>query len=130
MAAEIRLLIEQSRQNVANAINAEITLLYWSIGKKINEEFLKNNRAEYGKQIIIQLAKQLTGEYGKGWGEKQLRQCMQFALVFPDKEIVYALRRQLSWTHIRSLIYMEDPLKRGFYIEMSLWDSSAHFLLF
>ncbi|WP_409013859.1 DUF1016 N-terminal domain-containing protein [Dyadobacter sp. CY356] len=51
-------------------------------------------------------------QYGKGWGEKQLRQCMQFASVFPEREIVFALRIQLSWTHIRSLIYRENPVKR------------------
>ncbi|MBU0462685.1 MAG: hypothetical protein KKD21_03600 [Proteobacteria bacterium] len=56
---------------------------------------------------------------GKVWGEKHLRQCMQFANVFADEEIVYALRRELSWTHLRSLVYMEDPLKREFYIEIS-----------
>ncbi len=115
----IKKLIEKSRQNVALAVNAEITLLYWHIGKRINGEVLKNNRAEYGKQIVATLARQLTEEYGKGWGEKHLRQCMQFANVFADEQIVYALRRELSWTHLRSLIYMEDPLKREFYIEIS-----------
>lgn len=119
IAADIKLLIEKSRQNVALAINAEITLLYWHVGKRINGEVLKNNRAEYGKQIVVTLARQLTEEYGKGWGEKHLRQCMQFANVFPDEQIVYALRRELSWTHLRSLIYMEDSLKREFYIEIS-----------
>jgi len=119
IAADIKKLIEKSRQNVALAVNAEITLLYWHIGKRINGEVLKNNRAEYGKQIVATLARQLTEEYGKGWGEKHLRQCVQFANVFPDEQIVYALRRELSWTHLRSLIYMEDPLKREFYIEIS-----------
>jgi len=119
IAADIKKLIEKSRQNVALAVNAEITLLYWHIGKRINGEILKNNRAEYGKQIVATLARQLTEEYGKGWGEKHFRQCMQFANVFPDEQIVYALRRELSWTHLRSLIYMEDPLKREFYIEIS-----------
>jgi predicted nuclease of restriction endonuclease-like (RecB) superfamily len=119
IVADIKVLIEQSRQNVALAVNAEITLLYWHVGKRINGEVLKNNRAEYGKQIVATLARQLTEEYGKGWGEKHLRQCMQFANVFPDEQIVYALRRELSWTHLRSLIYMEDPLKREFYIEIS-----------
>ena len=118
IAADIKLLIEQSRHNVALAVNAEITLLYWHVGKRINDEVLKNNRAEYGKQIVVSLALHLMEEYGKGWGEKQLRQCMQFASVFPDEQIIYALRRELSWTHLRSLIYMEDPLKREFYIEM------------
>src|SRR5690606_18440009 len=114
----IRQLIEESKQQVAVAVNAEITLLYWKVGKRINDEVLGNERAEYGKQIVVTIAQQLTTAYGKGWGEKQLRQCMQFAQVFADEQIVYALRRQLSWTHLRSIIYMEDPLKRSFYVEM------------
>ncbi len=111
-------LIEQSKQQVAVAVNATITTLYWEVGKHINEAVLNDKRAEYGKQVIATLSRQLTEEYGKGWGEKQLRQCMQFAQVFGDEQIVYALRRQLSWTHIRMLIYMDDSLKRDFYLEM------------
>lgn len=56
--------------------------------------------------------------HDKDWGEKQLRQCMQFAAIFPDESIVYTVRIQLSWTHLRMLIYMDDPLKRSFYLEM------------
>ena len=115
---EVTQLIEQSKQNVAVAVNAEITLLYWNVGRRINNEVLNNERAEYGKKIVQSLSAQLTLQYGKGWGEKQLRQCMQFANVFQDEQIVYALRIQLTWTHIRTIIYMEDPLKRDFYIEM------------
>lgn len=118
IAAEIKTMIEQSRINVALAINSEITLLYWKVGKRINDEVLGNERAEYGKQIVQTLSTQLEVEYGKGWGKKHLLHCMQFASVFEDEQIVYALRRQLSWTHLRSIIYMEDPLKREFYIEM------------
>ena len=115
---EVTQLIEQSKQNVAVAVNAEITLLYWNVGRRINNEVLHNERAEYGKKIVQSLSAQLTLQYGKGWSEKQLRQCMQFANVFQDEQIVYALRIQLTWTHIRTIIYMEDPLKRDFYIEM------------
>jgi len=114
----IKELIEQSKQQVAVAVNATMTALYWKVGKRINDEVLGNERAEYGKKIVHSLSIQLETAYGKGWGEKQLRQCMQFATVFVDEQIVYALRRQLSWTHLRSIIYMEDPLKREFYIEM------------
>jgi predicted nuclease of restriction endonuclease-like (RecB) superfamily len=111
-------MIDTSRQNVAIAVNSEITLLYWKIGKRINEEVLGNERAEYGKQVVAMLAKQLTEEYGKGWGEKQLRMCMHFVGVFADEQIVYALRRQLSWTHIKTIMFIQEPLKREFYIEI------------
>lgn len=118
IANDIKSLIDQSRQNVALAVNAEMTLLYWKVGKRINVEVLGNERAEYGKQIVATLSRQLETDYGSGWGEKQLRQCMQFAAVFMDEQIVYTLCRQLSWSHLRLIMYMEDPLKRAFYIQM------------
>jgi len=116
---EIRQLIEETRRSVAVAVNAGLTMLYWEVGRRINEEVLGNERAEYGKQVVKNLSAQLTAEYGKGWSDRQLIQCMRFATVFPEKEIVYSLRIQLTWTHIRSIIYIVDPLKREFYIEMA-----------
>lgn len=118
IVSDIKELIETSRSNVAVAVNSEITLLYWQVGKRINEEVLKNSRAEYGKQVVASLAKQLTDKYGKGWGEPQLRKCMQFNQVFPDRSIVDALRPLLSWTHIRILSFIDGYLKRNFYTEM------------
>ncbi|MFC0658065.1 PDDEXK nuclease domain-containing protein [Mongoliitalea lutea] len=109
---------EQSRQQVAAAVNSAITLLYWEIGSRINKEILLNFRAEYGRQIVQTLSSQLVLEYGKGWGEKHLRHCLRLAQTFQDKEIVYTVCRQLSWSHIRLVIYMEDDIKRDFYIEM------------
>lgn len=101
IAFDVKQMIETSRQHVAVAVNSEITLLYWKIGKRINEEVLGNERAEYGKQVVISLSRQLTEEYGRGWDEKQLRRFMQFAQLFPEEQIVATLRRQLSWTHIK-----------------------------
>lgn len=115
---DIRTLIEQSRQQIAVSVNATMTILYWQIGKRINSEVLQDQRAEYGKQIVFMLSRQLTLEYGNGWGEKQLRQCMQFAKFFPDEQIVYTLCRELSWSHLRLVMYMNEQLKRTFYIEM------------
>lgn len=120
VASDVKQLIEQSRQKMALAINAELTLLYWSVGRRINQDVLGNERAEYGQQVVKSLARQLTEEYGKGWGEKQLRQCMQFSTVFPDESIVYTVCRQLTWSHLRLVIYMDDPLKRAFYIEICI----------
>jgi hypothetical protein len=79
---EVIQLIEQSKQNVAIAVNAEITLLYWNVGKRINNEILKNERAEYGKQIVVSLSRQLETEYGKGWGEKQLNNVCSLQVFF------------------------------------------------
>jgi len=116
--SEIKSLIEESRQQVAVAVNATMTMLYWQIGKRINQEILKDQRAEYGKQIIATLSRQLATEYGTGWSEKQLRHCMRFAEIFPDFEIISTVWRQLSWSHIKEIIYLQDELKRQFYIEM------------
>ena len=115
---EIKSLIEDSRQQIAITVNATMTMLYWQIGKRINQEILKDQRAEYGKQIIATLAKQLVTEYGNSFAEKNLRRMVQFAQIFPDYEIVVSVIRQLSWTHLLAIIPIEDPLKRQFYIEM------------
>lgn len=91
-------------------------MLYWQIGKRINDDVLQNQRAEYGKQIVPALSRHLTQEYGNGWGEKHLRQCMQFPQAFPDEQIVYTLCRELNWSHLRLVMFMDEPLKREFYI--------------
>lgn len=96
LLGQIKLMIEESRQHAVVAVNSTITALYWHVGNTINRDIMQNSRADYGKQIVATLSRQLILEYGKGWGEKQLRQCMQFAESFPDEQIVYALRIQLS----------------------------------
>jgi len=117
--SEVKQLIEEAKQNVAVAVNAATTILYWNIGERINKDILGNKRAEYGKEVVKSLSKSLTEEYGKGWSEKQLRHCLRFAETFPDKEILYALSRQLSWTHFRTVMYLKDEIRREFYIEMA-----------
>lgn len=121
--SEIKTLIETSKKNVAVSVNAEMTLLYWNIGKRINEELGEQSRAEnYGKQIVATLWRQLSEEYGTSFSEKNLRRMMQFASIFPDEKIVVSLIRQFSWTHFLVLIPISDPLKRDFYIEMCKMD--------
>jgi len=115
---EIKSFIEQSKQQLAVTVNVNLSLLYWQIGKRINKEVLKEQRAEYGKQIVATLSESLVSEYGKGWSEKQLRHCIRFAEVFPENEIVYTLCRELSWSHLRIVFFINNPLKRDFYIEM------------
>lgn len=109
---EIRQLIERARQRAAIAVNTELTLLYWHIGKRLQKEVLGGERAEYGKQIITSLSQQLISEYGKGWSERQLWFCLQITNTFPDPEIVNTVCAELSWSHLRLLIGFDDPLKR------------------
>jgi predicted nuclease of restriction endonuclease-like (RecB) superfamily len=115
---DIRQMIEETRSAVMTAVNAGLTMLYWNIGRRIREEILKGERGEYGQEVVASLGQELAKDFGKGFEEKNLRNMIRFVETFPDEQIVYALRRQLSWTHFRLLIYLDDPLKREFYAEM------------
>lgn len=117
---DITSLIEDSRSFVANAVNTTLVLLYWKVGKRINAEILKNKRAEYGKQIVVSLTKQLTEQFGKGWDDKTLRHCLRSAETFSEELIVSAVRRQLGWTHLKTIMYLKDELQREFYMEMCI----------
>lgn len=118
LVADLRQLIDESRSRVASAVNAELTNLYWQIGSRLRTEVLNNERAEYGKEIVVSVSQQLTTYYGRGFSRPNLFHMIRFAEVFPDVEIVYALSRQLTWTHLRQIIYIKDELKRNFYVEM------------
>ncbi|WP_264525152.1 PDDEXK nuclease domain-containing protein [Flavobacterium sp. N502536] len=113
-------LIDQSRHFVAKTVNQELTLLYWKIGKTINEEILKNDRADYGKKIIPSLSEALTKRYGIGFNKRNLQSFIKLNLEIQDFEILHTLCAKLTWSHIRSLIYIESPIKREFYIQMSI----------
>ena len=119
-------LIENARHRVATTVNAEICVMNWQVGKRIKEDVLYSKRAEYGKQIIQTLAQKLTEKYGKGWSDRKLLHCIRAAYTFSEEEIVYAVRIQLTWTHLRSIMFIDDELKRNFYIEMCRlehWDT-------
>jgi len=112
--SEIKQLIEEARQNVAVVVNATTTVLYWNIGERINTEILDNKRAKYGKEVIKTLSDNLTEEYGRGWSQQQIRHCLRIAETFPNNEILYTLCRKLSWSHLRTIMYLKDDLRREF----------------
>ena len=118
LVQDIRKLIDEARSTVASMVNAALTMLYWKVGKRIDEEILKGDRAGYGEKIVHALSAQLQQEYGQGFTKRNLFNMIRFAQVFPDEAIVAALRTQLSWTHFRILIAIDDSLKRDFYAEM------------
>jgi predicted nuclease of restriction endonuclease-like (RecB) superfamily len=115
---DLRHFIHQSRHRAVAAVNAELTLLYWTVGKRLQLEILKGDRAEYGQQIVTQVARQLAQDFGKGWSARQLWMCIQLGAVFPDREILHTLCAELSWSHLRLLVSLEQPLQREFYIGM------------
>lgn len=118
LLVELRQLIDSARQRAAVAVNAELTLLYWQVGRRIGQEVLQGERATYGDALVASIAQQLSADFGRGFSAKNLRHMLRFAQAFGDEQIVYSLSRQLSWTHLRTLIYLDDPIKRDFYIEL------------
>jgi predicted nuclease of restriction endonuclease-like (RecB) superfamily len=118
LLAEIRELVKQTRGAVAQAVNTALVIVYWQVGERIRGEILGARRAEYGEQIVPTLAAQLAREFGQGFAEKNLRRMIQFAEVFPDREIVVTLSRQLGWGHFLALLPLKDALQREFYAEM------------
>ena len=115
---DLRGLIKEARDNVARSVNSALVTLYWNVGRRIQQDIMKEKRAAYGKEIVSALGRQLTTEFGRGFSEKSLWHMIKFAEVFTDESIVSALRRELSWTHFKRIIYLDDPLKRDFYAEM------------
>ena len=93
-------IIDNSRKRVAVYVNSEICLVKWHVGKRIREDVLYNQRAEYGKQIVKNLSVKLTNKYGSGWSYESLKHCLRVANIFTEEEIGYAVRIQFSWTYI------------------------------
>jgi predicted nuclease of restriction endonuclease-like (RecB) superfamily len=118
--SDLAQIIEHGKQQVAVQVNSVLTLTYWQVGKKINEHILLSERAEYGKQIVINLAKKLEQQFGKSFAERNLRRMMQFAENFPTFEIVSPLVSQLSWTHFIVLNSVKNPEARQFYAQKTI----------
>ncbi len=118
LLGDLRSLIESARIRVAGGVNAEMVLLYWDIGERVRKEILNDSRAAYGKHVVKILSDQLVMQYGTGFTRTNLFNMIRFAEIFPERTIIHTLCGQLSWSHFRLLIYIEDPLARGFYTEM------------
>ncbi|TAE18476.1 MAG: DUF1016 family protein [Bacteroidetes bacterium] len=115
---EVAQLIEESKNAVAISVNVALTTRNWHIGKRVQETILQQKRAGYGKTLVESLSKELLQRFDKTWSAKTLWHYIKFYEIFPDEQILSALRRELTWTHLKTLIYIEEPLKRSFYTEM------------
>ena len=94
---DLRQIIDSARSHVASTANYELTMMYWHLGDRINRDLLNNERAEYGQQIVSQVATQLQEEYGtKGFELRSIQRMMQFARLMPDSKIVSPLVSKLK----------------------------------
>lgn len=111
---KIKGILEEARSNIYRQVNFIMVQAYWNVGRIIMDEEQKGQkRAEYGKYLVRDLAKKLTVEFGKGFDERNLFFMRQFYQTFPK---VNALRSELSWTHYRQLLRVDDEKARAFYL--------------
>ena len=114
---EVRKILQEARNKVYKATNNVMVEAYWNIGRIIVEKQSGNEKAEYGTALLKNLSKEMTKEFGKGFTVANLKNMRQFYLTFPKS---YALRSELSWTHYRLLMRVENENARNFYIEEAI----------
>ena len=114
----IKILMENARKDVAKQVNSILVRTYWEIGRIIIEEEQKrSDRAEYGKQLLIELSKKLSKEYGKGFSRSNLQNMRNFYLLYP---ICQTVSGKLTWSHYCELLSISDNSKRNFYEKESI----------
>ncbi len=115
--SEICSIIQQGRENSGNAVNRIMIDSYWLLGKRIvNEEQNGENRAQYGKQILKFASEGLTKRFGKGFGIRNVSYFRQFYLSFPNLEILHTRVQNLTWSHIRTVLRVDDENVRNWYL--------------
>lgn len=118
MILEIRELMENARKNIAQQVNNRLLTTYWNIGRIIVEYEQKNQiRADYGKQTLKELSKELTQEFGKGFSWSNLQNMRAFYLAYEKCQTVSG---KLSWSHYCELLSISDDNKRSFYEKESI----------
>ena len=115
---DIKHILARARQNAYTAINSAMVEAYWQIGRRIvQQEQQGENRAAYGEEILKELSKALTKEFGKGFGYANLYNFRQFYLTYPSDKILYTVCRKLTWSHNRLIMRVEDPKAREYYLK-------------
>jgi predicted nuclease of restriction endonuclease-like (RecB) superfamily len=118
LLTDVRTLIERARDLTARAVNSALVLLYWQVGTRVRTEVLEGARAEYGKEILSTLSKELVADFGNGYSVPNLSRMLRFAEVFTDRQTVSTLSTQLGWSHFVEILPLKDELKRDFYAEI------------
>lgn len=121
--SSIREKVVDAQKQVTVAVNSAMVIAYWEIGREIYVACDENERAAYGKQLLQYISEKLTKEFGRGFDVSNLRKMRQFYMCFPKQD---ALRPELSWTHYRSLMKVQDDDARNYYMNEAVkagWSS-------
>ena len=110
----VRSTILAAQSSVSRAVNSAMVFAYWDIGRQVVEASGGEGRAGYGEGLLKYLSKRLTAEFGDAFSERNLRNMRQFFLLFPIRN---ALRSELSWTHYRLIMRVENEKARAFYLD-------------
>lgn len=126
---DVRSIIDSGRRQAYSAVDNIILATYWNIGRRIVEEEQNgNSRAEYGTRLISELAENLKKEYGPGFGKRNLAYFRKFYLLFNDIEILHEFVQNLTWTHIRRLLSVTNPIARQWYLahaSKDMWSTTT-----
>ena len=115
---DIKQIIETGRATAYSTVNATMIATYWNIGRRIVEEEQQGKeRAEYGKELIKMLARELTMEYGSGFSERYLAYFRKFYITIPNLSILQTRLQNLKWSHILTTLRVEDEVARRWYLE-------------
>ena len=106
-------LLKKAQNQVRQQVNSLMVITYWNVGKIIFEDELKGKRAEYGKEVLKELSDKLTADFGKGFDYRNLQYMKKFYELFQNMNSVSS---QLSWTHYRHLLKVEDERARIWYM--------------
>ena len=111
LVSDLRGLIQSTRETLAQAVDSALTTLYWQIGRRVQQDILKNESAGYGAEIVSAVGRQLAVEFGEGFAEKSRQRIIHAAGAFPEKKIVATLSRLLGWSHFLRIIRLENPFR-------------------
>lgn len=114
---DIRLILQQAREQAYSSASGIMTHAYWNVGRRIVEqEQFGEKKARYGSYLIKNLSRQLSDEFGTGFSVANLRNCRQFYLTFPKDSYGFSMASKVSWSHLRDIMRISDEEERNFYL--------------
>ena len=115
---DVRDILENARSNAYVVANDIMTYAYWNVGKRIVEQELKGSaKAKYGSYIIKRLAQELLDQYGTGFSIANIKNCRQLYVTFPQDSFGYSMIGKVHWSHLRTIMRLEDAEERNFYLQ-------------